>query len=96
VHLARLRDTGSAIPGDPAVLASSFSALLEGFCQIWIAGGGEPIGRTLGDDEAIDTMTGLLFHGITGPTLTRSTTPAACTEPPQHMPSIGRGSDNLA
>jgi AcrR family transcriptional regulator len=66
-HLARLRDAGFAIPGDPAVLASAFNALLERFCQIWIADGGEPIGRPLSDDEAIDTLTGLLLHGITGP-----------------------------
>jgi AcrR family transcriptional regulator len=62
-HLERLRDTGHALPGDPAVLASAFNALLEGFCQVWIAGGGEPIGRPLSDEEAIDTLTRLLMHG---------------------------------
>ncbi len=39
-HLERLRDAGHTLPGDPAVLASAFNALLEGFCQVWIAGGG--------------------------------------------------------
>jgi AcrR family transcriptional regulator len=66
-HLERLRAVGFELPGDPGVLASAFNALLEGFCAIWIAGGGEPIGRSLSDDEAIDTLTGLLAHGITGP-----------------------------
>jgi AcrR family transcriptional regulator len=66
-HLKRLRAAGFELPGDPAVLASAFNALLEGFCAIWIAGGGEPIGRALGDDEAIDTLTGLLQHGLAGP-----------------------------
>jgi AcrR family transcriptional regulator len=66
-HLERLRAAGFDLPGDPAVLASAFNALLEGFCRIWIAEGGEPIGRPLSDDEAIDTLTGLLAHGLTGP-----------------------------
>ena len=66
-HLERLRTAGFDLPGDPAVLASAFNALLEGFCAIWIAGGGEPIGRTLSDDEAISTLTGLLAHGLAGP-----------------------------
>jgi AcrR family transcriptional regulator len=65
-HLERLRDTGHALPGDPAVLASAFNALLEGFCQVWIAGGGEPIGRPLSDEEAIDTLTRLLMRGLAG------------------------------
>ena len=46
--------------------ASAFNALLEGFCQVWIAGGGEPIGLLLGDQEAIDTLTRLLVHGLAG------------------------------
>jgi AcrR family transcriptional regulator len=66
-HLRRLRAAGFELPGDPAVLASAFNALMEGFCAIWLARGGEPIGRPLGDDEAIDTLTGLLRHGLTGP-----------------------------
>jgi AcrR family transcriptional regulator len=66
-HLERLRADGFDLPGDPAVLASAFNALLEGFCAIWIAGVGEPIGRALGDDEAINTLTGLLAHGLAGP-----------------------------
>ena len=41
-HLERLRAAGFDLPGDPAVLASAFNAPLEGFCAIWIAGGGEP------------------------------------------------------
>lgn len=49
------------------MLASAFNALLEGFCRIWIAEGGEPIGRLLGDDEAIDTRTGVLARGLIGP-----------------------------
>ena len=65
-HLERLQAAGFELPGDPAVLASAFNALLEGFCAIWIAEGGEPIGRVLGDNEAIDTLTGLLAHGLTG------------------------------
>ncbi len=65
-HLGRLRAAGFDLPGDPVVLASAFSALLEGFCEIWIIGNGEPIGRELSDDEAIDTLTGVLAHGLTG------------------------------
>jgi AcrR family transcriptional regulator len=66
-HLDRLRGAGFDLPGDPAVVASAFNALLEGFCEIWIAGNGEPIGRELSDDEAINTLTRLLAHGLTGP-----------------------------
>ncbi len=65
-HLDRLRGAGFDLPGDPAVVASAFNALLEGFCEIWIAGNGEPIGRELSDDEAINTLTRLLAHGLTG------------------------------
>lgn len=66
-HLVRLGSAGFQLPGDPAVLASAVNALLEGFCPIWIARDGEPIGRVLADDEAIDTLTGLLSYGLAGP-----------------------------
>lgn len=66
-HLQRLQAAGYDLPGDPTVLASAFNALMEGFCAVWLTGGGEPLGRSLGDDEAIDTLTGLLRHGLTGP-----------------------------
>jgi AcrR family transcriptional regulator len=65
-HLERLAAAGYTLPGDPALLASAFNILLEGFCAVWIAGGGEPIGRPLSDDEAIDTLTRLLLHGLAG------------------------------
>jgi AcrR family transcriptional regulator len=63
-HLARLQRSGYRLAGDPAVLASAFDSLLAGFCTLWIGGPGEPIGRTLGDDEAIDTLTNLLHRGL--------------------------------
>jgi hypothetical protein len=65
-HLERLAAAGHTLPGDPALLASAFNILLEGFCAVWIAGGGEPIGRAVSDDEAIDTLTRLLLHGLAG------------------------------
>ena len=60
-------------PGGRATAARASNAgragntLLEGFCAIWIAGDGEPIGRVLADDEAIDILTGLLSYGLAGP-----------------------------
>lgn len=65
-HLARLRDAGFHLPGDPAILASAFNALLEGFCRVWLAEREQPIGRTLGDEEAIETLTLILRYGLIG------------------------------
>jgi hypothetical protein len=85
----RLRDAGHTLPGDPAVLASAFNALLEGFCQVWIAGGGEPIGRPLGDQEAIDTLTRLLMHGLAGQRQDQRTPPASPDRPAVVPPARG-------
>ncbi len=79
--LERLQAAGFERPGDPAVLASAFNALLEGFCARWIAEAGEPIGRPLSDNEAIDTLTGLLAHGLTGSRRQPSNRPGAPWRP---------------
>jgi AcrR family transcriptional regulator len=66
-HLTRLRDAGFELPGDPAILASAFNALLEGFCRVWLADGEQPNASALSDEEAIETLTGMLHHGLLGP-----------------------------
>ena len=63
-HLTGLRDRGFALSGDPAVLASAFNTLVEGSCSLWIGGRDAHLGRTLTDDEVIDTLTALLSHGL--------------------------------
>ncbi|WP_263008712.1 hypothetical protein [Nonomuraea phyllanthi] len=37
-HLQRLQTAGFDLPGDPAVLASTFNALMEGFCAVCLTG----------------------------------------------------------
>ncbi|WP_328770076.1 TetR/AcrR family transcriptional regulator [Streptomyces sp. NBC_00286] len=66
-NLQQIADAGHTLPGDPAVVASAVNAMLEQFCHIWIIQGGEPIGRELEADEAIDTLTDLILRGITEP-----------------------------
>jgi AcrR family transcriptional regulator len=65
-HLERLRDAGFVLPGDPTLLASAFNALLEGCCRAWQDEGEATLGRKLDDDEAIDTLTGILRQGLLG------------------------------
>lgn len=48
-------------------MASAVNAMLEQFCHIWIIQGGEPLGRELEADEAIDTLTDLILRGIAEP-----------------------------
>jgi len=61
-----LRDSGYDLPGDPAVVASAMVSLLEQFCTAWLVHGGDPPGRPLDDDEAIDTLTRFIRFGLTG------------------------------
>ncbi|MBR8642185.1 TetR/AcrR family transcriptional regulator [Streptomyces tuirus] len=65
-NLSALADAGHELPGDPPVVASAVNAMLEQFCQLWVIEGGEPIGRDLGDEEAVDTLTDLILRGIAG------------------------------
>jgi AcrR family transcriptional regulator len=61
-------DELSALLGkeNPSVVVSATLSMLEFFCYIWQAAGGDPPGTELADDDAIDTLTGLLLYGLRG------------------------------
>ncbi|MEU8225616.1 TetR/AcrR family transcriptional regulator [Kribbella sp. NPDC048915] len=52
-------------PADPLVTVSAMNALLEGFAYTWLVVNPAQ-GRTIPDDTAIDLLTDLLHHGLTG------------------------------
>ena len=60
-HFSHLPDP----PADPLVVISAMNALMEGFAYTWLVVN-PANGRTIPDDEAIDTLTNLLHHGLAG------------------------------
>lgn len=48
------------------MLVSATLSMLEFFCYVWQAAGGDPPGTELTDDDAIDNLTGLLLYGLRG------------------------------
>ncbi|WP_427889915.1 TetR/AcrR family transcriptional regulator [Kribbella sp. GL6] len=52
-------------PADPMVAISAMNALLEGFAYTWLVVNPSN-GQTITDEAAIDTLTDLLHHGLTG------------------------------
>jgi len=60
---------GLDLPGDPLVLASLFTALLQAFATTWLSGPRPDLGRELSDEEAIETMTSFVYGGLTAPRL---------------------------
>jgi AcrR family transcriptional regulator len=52
-------------PTDPLVQISAMNALMEGFAYTWLVVN-PANGQTITDDEAIDTLTNLLHHGLAG------------------------------
>jgi AcrR family transcriptional regulator len=65
-HLTKARDAGLRLPGDPLVVASAITLMMASFAATWQAGAGPDLGRPLGDDEAIQTLTDLLYAAIGG------------------------------
>jgi AcrR family transcriptional regulator len=65
-HLARARDAGLRLPGDPLVVATAFTTLVPAFSAMWQSGEGPDLGRELTDDEAIETLTSFVYSGIGG------------------------------
>ncbi|MEU4289749.1 TetR/AcrR family transcriptional regulator [Kribbella sp. NPDC026596] len=52
-------------PADPLVQISAMNALMEGFAYTWLVVN-PPNGQTITDEAAIETLTNLLHHGLTG------------------------------
>ena len=52
-------------PADPLVAISAMNALLEGFAYTWLVVN-PANGQTIPDETAIDLLTTLLHHGLTG------------------------------
>ena len=65
-HLEYIRAQGTRLPGDPLVVASALVSLIGQFTYTWLVGGGEELGRELGEREALDTLTAFIVHGIAG------------------------------
>lgn len=52
-------------PGlDPTLAASALSSMLEHFCWVWLAQGGDAIDIELDEDHAVDTLWTLWSHAI--------------------------------
>ncbi|GIH77883.1 TetR/AcrR family transcriptional regulator [Planobispora longispora] len=64
-HLEYLRERGHPLPGDPTVVGAAMGAMLSMFAYAALASGEK--GPEITDDEAIDTLTRLLLHGLAGP-----------------------------
>ncbi|MEU4604480.1 TetR/AcrR family transcriptional regulator [Kribbella sp. NPDC023972] len=60
-HFSRLPNP----PTDPLVQISAMNALMEGFAYTWLVVNPAD-GRTISDEDAIDTLTNLLHHGLAG------------------------------
>ena len=61
-HLADLAERGHELPGAPELVGAAIGALLSALAYALL-----PLpDRPYGDDEVLDTLTGLLLHGIAG------------------------------
>jgi AcrR family transcriptional regulator len=65
-HLVEAQAAGLVLPGPPLVVAAAISALVN---QFGTGGYAAPITAAAGsEDEVVDTITDLVWHGISGPT----------------------------
>lgn len=63
-HLRRAEDAGVRLPADEQLVATMISALMLQFAMVWLVGPSP--GRELGEEEAVDALTGFILYGLHG------------------------------
>lgn len=63
-HLRRAEDSGVQLPADEQLVATMISSMMLQFAMVWLVG--PSLGRTLGDEEAIDALTRFILYGLHG------------------------------
>ncbi len=64
IGIRRAQRNGWAPGLDPMLAASALSSMLEHFCWVWVAQGGDAIDIELDEDHAVDTLWKLWVHAI--------------------------------
>lgn len=64
IGIRRAQRDGWAPGLDPMLAASALSSMLEHFCWVWLAQGGDAIDVELEEDHAVDTLWKLWSHAI--------------------------------
>ena len=64
VGIQRAQRDGYCPTIDPHLTASALSSMIEHFCYVWIAQGGDSIGFKIDEQSAIDTLVNIWYNAI--------------------------------
>jgi AcrR family transcriptional regulator len=86
--LRRAQADGFAPGLDPLVAASALSSMMEHFCYVWLAQGGDAVEVEMSEQLAVDTLWTLWMHAVYWPG-DGAARPQPVTAPPPSPPSDG-------